>query len=151
MKKILGLAMVLMAAAAPAMRAVGRGQRNVAILIFPGVQIIDYTGPYEVLGHASVNGQRAFQIDTVSENTEPITTAMGMTVVPAFAFDRAPGPTSSSSRVEASTRTWKTRRTSGGFARAPGTPRSSCRSATAPSFWRRRGCSTGSKRRPSPG
>ena len=90
MKKTLGMAMVLMAAAAPAMLAVGRGQRNVAILIFPGVQIIDYTGPYEVLGHASVNGQRAFQIYTVSENTEPITTAMGMTVIPAFTFDRAP-------------------------------------------------------------
>ncbi len=89
MKKILWVAMVLMAAA-PALLAVGRGQRNVAILIFPGVQIIDYTGPYEVLGHASVNGQRAFQIYTVSETTDPITTAMGMTVIPAFTFDRAP-------------------------------------------------------------
>ena len=90
MKRTLAAAIVLMAAAVPAMLAIGRGERNVAILIFPGVQIIDYTGPYEVLGHASVNGQRAFRIYTVSETTDPITTAMGMTVVPAFAFDRAP-------------------------------------------------------------
>ena len=28
--------------------------RNVAILLFDGVQIIDYTGPYEVFGHVYV-------------------------------------------------------------------------------------------------
>jgi putative intracellular protease/amidase len=91
-KKILGAAIVLMATAAEASLAMGRGQRNVAILIFPGVQIIDYTGPYEVLGHANVNGQPAFRIYTVSEKTDPITTAMGMSVNPAFTFDRAPKP-----------------------------------------------------------
>jgi putative intracellular protease/amidase len=89
-KRVFVAAMVLMAAMAPAMLAIGRGQRTVAILIFPGVQIIDYTGPYEVLGHASVNGQPAFRIYTVSETTDPITTAMGMSVNPGFAFARAP-------------------------------------------------------------
>src|ERR1051325_11814455 len=48
---------------------------NVAILIFKGVQIIDYTGPYEVFGGAR------FNVYTVAEKAEPITTAMGMTVV----------------------------------------------------------------------
>jgi putative intracellular protease/amidase len=91
-KKILGAAIVLMATAAEASLAMGRGQRNVAILLFPGVQIIDYTGPYEVLGHAYVNGQPAFRLYTVSEKTDPITTAMGMNVLPAFTFDRAPKP-----------------------------------------------------------
>jgi putative intracellular protease/amidase len=89
MKRLLGAA-VLTVVAAPAMLAIGAGQRNVAILIFPGVQIIDYTGPYEVLGHAYVNGQPAFRIYTVSETTDPITTAMGMSVNPGFAFARAP-------------------------------------------------------------
>jgi len=68
------------------------GSKNVAVLLFPGVQIIDYTGPWEVLGHASVNGQPAFRIYSVAETTSPIETAMGMTVIPSFSFARAPRP-----------------------------------------------------------
>jgi putative intracellular protease/amidase len=68
------------------------GPRNVAILLFPGVQIIDYTGPWEVLGHAQVDGKRAFQIYSVAETTSPFDTAMGMTVIPSYAFARAPKP-----------------------------------------------------------
>jgi putative intracellular protease/amidase len=59
---------------------------NVAILIFKGVQIIDYTGPYEVFG-----GSR-FNVYTVAEKAEPITTAMGMTVVPKYSFADSPTP-----------------------------------------------------------
>jgi putative intracellular protease/amidase len=66
--------------------------RNVAILIFPGVQIIDYTGPWEVFGHARVNGQRAFQTYSVAEKPGAITTAMGMSVNPTFTFATAPRP-----------------------------------------------------------
>lgn len=68
------------------------GARNVAILIFPGVQIIDYTGPWEVLGHASVNGRPMFHMYTVSDSTDPITTSMGMSVNPTFRFGREPRP-----------------------------------------------------------
>src|SRR5678815_3240683 len=57
-----------------------KAPRNLAILIFDGVQIIDYTGPYETFGHAYSNDGPAFNIYTVSEKTAPITTAMGMTV-----------------------------------------------------------------------
>jgi putative intracellular protease/amidase len=67
-------------------------QRNVAVLIFPGVQIIDYTGPWEVLGHATVDGQRAFQIYSVAAKTGPITTSMGMSVNPTYTFADAPKP-----------------------------------------------------------
>ena len=49
--------------------------RNLAILIFDGVQIIDYTGPYETFGHAYSNDGQAFNIYTVSEKANPITTA----------------------------------------------------------------------------
>lgn len=88
-------AVSLLAAAAAAM-ALGPkdgGGRNVAILIFPGVQIIDYTGPWEVLGHAqSVNGKPAFHMYTVSDSTDPITTSMGMSVNPTFRFGREPKP-----------------------------------------------------------
>src|SRR6266852_4079568 len=60
--------------------------KKVAILIFDGVQIIDYTGPYEVFGSAD------FDVYTVAETTAPVTTAMGMTVVPKHTFADAPQP-----------------------------------------------------------
>ena len=60
---------------------------NVAILLFEGVQIIDYTGPYEVFGHM----QNA-RVYTVSETGKTLTTAMGMTVTPNYSFDSAPEP-----------------------------------------------------------
>ncbi len=61
-------------------------RRRVAILIFPGVQIIDYTGPYEVLGQAG------YEVYTVAESTKPLKTNMGMTVIPEFSFADAPAP-----------------------------------------------------------
>lgn len=60
--------------------------RNVAILVFDGVQIIDYTGPYEVFG------QGPYAVYTVSESGETITTAMGMSVNPSYGFADAPDP-----------------------------------------------------------
>jgi putative intracellular protease/amidase len=67
--------------------AAGRPARmNVAILIFDGVQIIDYAGPYEVFGQAG------FNTFTVAEKAEPLTTAMGMIVTPNFSLDGSPKP-----------------------------------------------------------
>ncbi|MBK9527700.1 MAG: DJ-1/PfpI family protein [Acidobacteria bacterium] len=60
---------------------------NVAILIFDGVQIIDYTGPYEVLGS---HGKR--KVYTVAENADTVTTAMGMKVIPNYTFENQPKP-----------------------------------------------------------
>ena len=57
---------------------------KVAILVFNGVQIIDYTGPYEVFGQA---GMKVF---TVAETEDMITTAMGMKVIPHYSFENAP-------------------------------------------------------------
>jgi putative intracellular protease/amidase len=57
---------------------------KVALLIFTGVQIIDYTGPYEVFGVAG------FDVYTVAESKDPITTAMGMAVLPKYSFADAP-------------------------------------------------------------
>ncbi|HKV40769.1 MAG TPA: DJ-1/PfpI family protein, partial [Blastocatellia bacterium] len=69
------------AAASPA-----RPKKEVAILIFNGVQIIDYTGPYEVFGEAG------FHVYTVSETSDPIITTMGMKVIPNYTFDNTPKP-----------------------------------------------------------
>lgn len=57
---------------------------SVAILIFEGVQIIDYTGPYETFGQAG------YQVFTVGEKTEPLTTSMGMKVTPSYSLASAP-------------------------------------------------------------
>jgi putative intracellular protease/amidase len=64
--------------------------RNLAILIFDGVQIIDYTGPYETFGHTYSNDGEAFNIYTVSEKMNAITTSMGMSVNPKYSFENAP-------------------------------------------------------------
>ena len=65
--------------------------RNLAILVFEGVQIIDYTGPWEVFGHAMAGEhQQAFEIYTVAPKAGTITTAMGMSVNPKYTFANAP-------------------------------------------------------------
>jgi putative intracellular protease/amidase len=61
-------------------------RRKVGILIFDGVQIIDYTGPYEIFQGAG------FDVYTVAETKQPISTVAGMTVVPKFSFADAPQP-----------------------------------------------------------
>ena len=66
--------------------------RNLAILIFDGVQIIDYTGPFETFGHVYGDDGPAFNIYTVSEKTNAITTSMGMSVNPKYSIENAPQP-----------------------------------------------------------
>lgn len=57
---------------------------QVGILMFDGVQIIDFAGPYEVFGHAG------FNVVTVSADGKPVTTAMGLRVTPDHSFANAP-------------------------------------------------------------
>src|SRR5262249_50901209 len=57
--------------AAKAAAAKAPHRRKVAMLVFDGVEIIDYTGPWEVFGAAD------FEVFAVGETKEPVTTAMG--------------------------------------------------------------------------
>ena len=59
---------------------------SVAILVFNGVEIIDFSGPYEMFGAAG------YDVYTVAATKDPVTTAMGMTVVPKYTFADAPAP-----------------------------------------------------------
>lgn len=80
-------AVLALAAAAPgqaAQTAQKEPRIQVGILLFEGVQIIDFTGPYEVFGAAG------FGVGTVSKDGKPLTTAMGMKVTPDHAFATAP-------------------------------------------------------------
>lgn len=57
---------------------------RVAILLFDGVQIIDYSGPWEVFGEA---GFRTF---TVAPTTSPVTTVFGQHVTADYTLANAP-------------------------------------------------------------
>lgn len=57
---------------------------TLGILLFEGVQIIDYAAPWEVFGQAR------YQVHTVSPAGEPLTTSMGMRVIPDYGFADAP-------------------------------------------------------------
>jgi putative intracellular protease/amidase len=63
-----------------------RTQPKVAILIFDGVQVIDFTGPFEIFQAAG------YDVYTVAATKDPLHTVAGMTVVPKFSFADAPLP-----------------------------------------------------------
>lgn len=59
-------------------------ETRVAILMFDGVQIIDFAAPYEVFGQAG------FEVYTVSADGEAVTTAMNLSVNVDHDFESAP-------------------------------------------------------------
>ena len=61
-------------------------RKKVAILIFDGVEIIDYTGPWEIFGGAG------FEVFTVAKTTETINTTYGMKVTPNYTLEEHPLP-----------------------------------------------------------
>jgi len=61
-------------------------RKKVAILIFTGVEIIDFSGPYEMFGAAGCD------VYTVAATRDPVTSAMGLTIVPKYTFADAPRP-----------------------------------------------------------
>ncbi len=71
-------------AAMPASQGPPPQRKRAAILLFDGVQIIDYTGPYEVFGQAGL------EVFTVAVNINQIRTAMGMQVTPHYTLENAP-------------------------------------------------------------
>lgn len=56
---------------------------RVGIVLFDGVQIIDFAGPYEVFGGAG------FGVATLSQDGKPVTTEMGLQVTPDASFAEA--------------------------------------------------------------
>jgi putative intracellular protease/amidase len=67
--------------------------RNLAILIFEGVQIIDFAGPWETFGHVyAANQPVPFIIYTVADTANALTTAMGMSINPTYSVANAPRP-----------------------------------------------------------
>lgn len=62
----------------------GSHQISVAIVLFDGVQIIDYAGPWEVFGQAG------FKVFTVADKTGPLTTRFDQKLIADYSFDNGP-------------------------------------------------------------
>jgi len=72
---------------------------NVAIYIFPNVEVLDFAGPYEVFTTASrVFGRRnlgqpvPFNVCTVARSGEAVMARAGLKVLPDFTFQSCPEP-----------------------------------------------------------
>jgi transcriptional regulator GlxA family with amidase domain len=69
--------------------------RNVAVVLYENVQPLDWTGPYEVYNDAgsfgAANGQRAFNVYTVSKTLEPVN-GQGLMIKPTYSIANAPKP-----------------------------------------------------------
>ena len=70
--------------------------RNVAIVLYEGVEALDFAGPLEVFATAgrfgAAGGQRAFHVYTVSKTKQPLTSQGLLTVTPQFSIPDAPKP-----------------------------------------------------------
>jgi transcriptional regulator GlxA family with amidase domain len=76
------------AAAGEGTSAAPKGPKVVGILLFDGVELLDFTGPAEVFavaGHGSL-----FRVVTVAESKAPLATMGGVVVTPSHAFEDAP-------------------------------------------------------------
>jgi transcriptional regulator GlxA family with amidase domain len=62
--------------------------RDVAIIVFEGVELLDFTGPYEVFHGAS----GYFRVSTVARSTDMISSNAGLQFKPSASFDNCPAP-----------------------------------------------------------
>lgn len=64
------------------------GRRNVAIVLYQGVELLDFAGPGEVFAAAG----DAFRVYTVAETKQPLLSEGFLTVLPEFSIADAPAP-----------------------------------------------------------
>jgi transcriptional regulator GlxA family with amidase domain len=69
--------------------------RNVAILIFDEVEVLDFAGPFEVFAVSRSRHDESislFNVYTVAENDRPVIARNGLSVNPAYTIDNCPTP-----------------------------------------------------------
>lgn len=67
--------------------------RNVAILIFDDVEILDFCGPYEVFGVTGRhNNSQPFNVYTVAEQLKPVIARNQLSVNPKYTIQECPPP-----------------------------------------------------------
>jgi transcriptional regulator GlxA family with amidase domain len=68
-------------------------KRNVAILLFDDVEVLDFAGPFEVFAVTDeLRGHDTFNVFTVAENIGTIRARNGLKVVPHFTREACPPP-----------------------------------------------------------
>ena len=92
MKKLI---LILILTLSPSVFAAGY-TRNVAIVVYNGVEILDFAGPAEVFAAASGRGsngpERAFNVYLVSKTREPIVSQGFIDVTPDYSIADSPKP-----------------------------------------------------------
>ena len=92
--RLLVLSLVATASPAPA-KEPARYTRNVAIVLYEGVELLDFAGPGEVFGAASGFGgaklERAFNVYTVAVSKDALKSRF-LTMQPEYSIDDAPKP-----------------------------------------------------------
>lgn len=68
-----------------------RQARNVAILIYDNVEVLDFTGPFEVFIVGSNRG-KDFHVFTVAEHEQPVIALGGLSVNPKYSIRTCPQP-----------------------------------------------------------
>ena len=72
---------------------------NVAVLIFDGVEVLDFAGPFEVFSRTRTepgvesrlsDDSAPFRVFTVAKTAAPVTATGGLKVLPDYALDEAP-------------------------------------------------------------
>jgi transcriptional regulator GlxA family with amidase domain len=66
--------------------------RNVAIVLYEGVELLDFAGPGEVFAAANVGGRPAFRVYTVATTKAPLVSQGFVKIVPDFTIEDAPHP-----------------------------------------------------------
>jgi transcriptional regulator GlxA family with amidase domain len=64
-------------------------RRNVAVVVYDGVEILDFAGPMEVFTAA---GQGSFRVYTVAASQAPVLSQGVLTVHPDFSIEDSPAP-----------------------------------------------------------
>jgi len=67
-------------------------RRNVAILIFPEVEVLDFAGPFEVFAVTGELNADTFHTFTVAETPGSVRARNGLKLVPDFTLENAPAP-----------------------------------------------------------
>jgi putative intracellular protease/amidase len=70
----------------------GTGERNVAILVYEGVELLDFAGPGEVFSAADGPDGHAFKVFTVAKTKSPVKSQNFVNITPQFSIADAPTP-----------------------------------------------------------
>src|SRR5262245_50773113 len=90
-ERIAGLFVIAVGVALPTAVSAPAGAetRNVAIVVHEGVELLDFAGPGEVFEAVEAG---AFQVFTVGETTEPVTSQGFLKITPNYSIENCPQP-----------------------------------------------------------